>query len=104
VKFLSHTIDPAHDTVAVLREYADKLGIQSKKWHLVTGDENQLYGLARNSYLVTASKAMAQPGGILHSGAFILVDKQGRVRNVYDGTTAEEVDKLMKDMESLLSK
>jgi protein SCO1/2 len=43
-----------------------------------------------------------EPGGYVHSGGFILIDKQQRVRGIYDGTNSESVDELLKDMDILL--
>ncbi|MCJ8167121.1 SCO family protein [Pontibacter sp. E15-1] len=102
VKFLSHSIDPAHDTVAVLREYANRLGVDADRWHFITGDRDAIFDIAQNSYMVSAMEDEAAPGGAVHSGAFLLVDSLRRVRGHYDGTKAEEVDQLMHDMDVLL--
>jgi protein SCO1/2 len=45
----------------------------------------------------------AEADGFIHSGAFLLIDKRGRIRGKYDGTKAEEVDKLLADI-SILKK
>ena len=100
--FLSHTIDPAHDSVAVLHEFAQNLGVTGKQWLFVTGDRDKIYDIGQNSYMVTAQEDDSAPGGVVHSGAFILVDKSKRIRGVYDGTTEEGVDKLMADIDKLL--
>ncbi|RMG59729.1 MAG: SCO family protein [Bacteroidetes bacterium] len=102
VVLLSHSIDPTHDTVAVLREYAQALAVKSHKWHLVTGDEDDIYDMAR-AYMVSAMRDENAPGGYVHSGAFILVDKDRRIRGYYDGTKTEEVDQLMADIDRLLA-
>ena len=99
---ISHTIDPKHDTVAVLKEYAERLGVDTKgKWHFVTGEQSEIYRLGQSEYMVTAGADKEAPGGFIHSGAFILVDGQKRIRGVYDGTVPEDVDHLMQDIEIL---
>ncbi len=103
VIIVSHTIDPEYDTVELLYDYAERLGVSSDKWHFLTGDKDDIYDLAESSYMVVAADQPDAPGGYVHSGAFILVDKKGRVRGVYDGTVSEQVDLLMKDMDWLLS-
>lgn len=103
VMLLSHTIDPAHDSVAVLKEFAQNLGVTGKQWLFVTGDRDKIYDLGQKSYMVTAQADSTAPGGVIHSGAFILVDKDKHIRGIYDGTTEEGVDKLMTDMERLLA-
>ena len=103
VGILSHTIDPRHDTPAVLREFMNNLGIKSKTWQMVTGNKEKIYEIGQKSYMVSATDDPTQPGGIVHSGAFILVDKNRHIRGIYDGTEPEKVDKLMADMEVLLN-
>ncbi len=104
VGILSHSIDPRHDTPAVLREFMNNLGIKSKTWQMVTGDKAKIYEIGQKSYMVSATDDPSEPGGIVHSGAFILVDKNRHIRGIYDGTVPEKVDKLMEDMEDLLDK
>lgn len=98
---LSHSIDTRNDTVAALRHHAEKLGIQSKKWHLVTGDHDAIYAIADN-YFSVATEDPSAPGGFDHSGRLILVDKNRHVRSFCDGTDAEDVDRFMKDIQRLL--
>ncbi|TAE50422.1 MAG: SCO family protein, partial [Bacteroidetes bacterium] len=101
VKILSHTLFPEVDSVAVLHSYAAKLGIESSRWHMVTGDQDTIFSMA-HSYMIAAVKDEKAAGGILHSGAFILLDGQRHIRGYYDGTNAEEVDRLIKDIRTLL--
>ena len=103
VMLLSHTIDPTHDSVAVLREFAQSLGVEGKQWLFVTGDKEKIYDIGQNSYMVSAAEDASAPGGVVHSGAFILVDTKKHIRGIYDGTTAEGVDKLMADMDKVLA-
>ncbi len=99
---LSHTIDPDYDTVGVLRDFAGKLGVTSDKWHFVTGNKEKIYEIGQTSYMVTAMEDKDEPGGYIHSGAFILVDKERRVRGLYDGTSEKDVNRLINDIPRLL--
>ena len=101
VAILSHSIDPEYDTVALLKDFSERLGVSAPKWHFVTGDKQKIYEQGQRSYMVTAMEDKTAPGGLLHSGAFVLVDKEKRVRGFYDGTKPEEVDILMKDIDIL---
>lgn len=103
VGILSHSIDPRHDSVQVLKEYATRLGVNSKMWNFVTGEKTKIYEIGEKSYYVTAGEDSTAAGGIIHSGAFILVDTKRRVRGVYDGTKETDVTKLLKDMDVLLN-
>ena len=99
---LSHSIDVYNDTVAALKRHALKLGIDAKKWHLVTGDHDAIYGIADN-YFSVATEDPDSPGGFDHSGRIILVDKDRHVRAFCDGTKAEEVDRFMHEIDDLLA-
>ncbi|MEX2513718.1 MAG: SCO family protein [Cyclobacteriaceae bacterium] len=104
-KILSHTIDPEYDSVALLKDYALRLGIEnSKTWNFLTGDQEQIFELGQTSYLTTAMENKNEPGGFLHSGAFVLVDQSGRIRGVYDGTKEKQVNRLINDIPKLLKK
>jgi protein SCO1/2 len=102
VVILSHTIDPEYDTVGLLRDYAERLGVSTPKWHFLTGEKSDIYDLGQESYMVTTQESDFEPGGYIHSGAFILVDKKRRVRGMYDGTKEEAVNKLIEDIDVLL--
>lgn len=102
VGILSHTIDPKYDTVALLKDYASRLGVNTDQWKFVTGDADYIYNLGEQSYMVMADEDDQAEGGFIHSGAFLLVDKNRRIRGVYDGTVADQVDLLMNDIEVLL--
>lgn len=101
VLILSHTVNPRHDNVPALKRYADKLGIESKKWHLVTGEQDAIHGIA-DDYFSVATENPDAPGGFDHSGRLILVDKNRHVRSFCDGTDAEDVSRFMKDIDLLL--
>ena len=101
---VSHTIDPDHDTVAYLKDYSERLGIMDNKvWHFVTGNKAEIYELGTAAgYMVQVGEDASADGGFIHSGAFILIDKERRVRGFYDGTVASAVDILMNDIDRLL--
>jgi len=102
VGIISHSIDPEYDTVALLHDFAEKLGVEAPKWHFVTGNKEDIYELGQKGYMVTAMEDENEAGGYIHSGAFVLVDKERKIRGVYDGTKSEEVDKLITDIDLLL--
>jgi protein SCO1 len=102
VLLLSHSIDPKNDTIGRLKEYAGKLGVVAPKWHFVTGEKDSIYSIA-DDYFSIAKESPNAPGGFDHSGRLILVDKQRRVRSFCDGTDAKDVDRFMKDIQTLLA-
>lgn len=103
LQLVSYTIDNKHDTVPVLKAYAEKLDIQDNaSWHFVWGPREEIFDLAGN-FFQTAYADSTEPGGFVHSGQFALVDASGHIRGFYNGTDAEEVDELMGDIELLLN-
>lgn len=102
---LSHTLDPTHDTPELLKDFAFKIGVEDDKtWHFLTGDQEKIFEIGQTSYMTTAMADQNELGGYLHSGAFILVDQNGHIRGVYDGTKEDQVNRLMNDIPKLLQK
>jgi len=102
IKLLSHTVMPEIDTVAQLKRYAVEKGVLSNKWNLVTGSKKEIYNLARKSYLVAKYDPTKEDGyGLVHTENFVLIDKQKRIRGMYDGTDDEDIDRLLEDLKIL---
>ena len=101
VLLLSHTIDPEYDTVALLHDFAQRLGVESNRWHFITGVKDSIYKIAQTSYFATAMEDKTEPDGFIHSGAFLLIDKEGRIRGKYDGTKEDDVNRLISDIKRL---
>ena len=100
-KIISHTIDPKHDSVPVLKKYADKLGITGNTWWFFQGKKEDIYTIAAKNYLVAVKQDGSAAGGYIHAGYFVLIDKQKRIRGSYDGTDPKQVDQLIDDIKTL---
>ena len=98
VLLLSHTVTPSQDSVEVMYAYALKNKAIQGKWHMVTGDKKQIYELARKSYFTTKTEGDAGKYDMIHTENFLLIDKEKRIRGVYDGTKKEEVEKAIQDI------
>ena len=101
VFLLSHSVTPDIDSVAQLKKYALEKGVIDKKWNLVTGNKKHIYELARKSYLAVKDDGDGGPFDMIHTENFILIDKERRIRGTYDGTSKEDMDKLLQDLEVL---
>jgi protein SCO1/2 len=126
---ISHTCMPEVDSVPLLKAYERKMltgtlkknsdgtyklendSVQqvalpaNNNWFFVTGDKAKLYGMARHSYIIDNNKTdtlTKMSDQFIHTQLFALVDKQTRVRGIYDGLKEEEVQKLMRDIKGLL--
>lgn len=100
ILILSHTVNPAHDTVEVLLDYAGRYKALKDKWYFLTGNKKDINNLAEKSYLLTAQDD-GTAEGFVHSEKFMLIDKQRRIRGFYDGTDSLQVDLLIKDIATL---
>lgn len=102
VGFISYTIDPEHDSIEKLKAYADQLGVTGDNWNFVTGNQDSILYLAQHSYFSSAYPDSAAPGGFIHSGGLLLVDKQRHIRGVYNSTKPVETQRLIQDINILL--
>jgi len=103
---VAHTCNPGTDSAPRLKIYADSLKIDTKKWVLLTGRKDSLYQLARSAYLLDDPKNNVEKieDQFIHTQFFALVDKEGKVRGqVYDGLKQEELNRLKKDIKTLLA-
>lgn len=106
VLLLSHSVTPDIDSVAVLKEYAQKKGVLDNKWNLVTGDKKDIYYIARKSYLAVETGKPEELYDMVHTENFVLIDQKGRIRGFYDGTNLDKptedgtknVTQLLKDI------
>jgi protein SCO1/2 len=103
VQMLSFSVTPWIDSIPRLRRYAADKGIDSAKWHLLTGDRGRIYDLARRSYFAEEAIGFTKNSSeFLHTEHLILVDQNRRIRGIYNGTQLLEIDKLIADIHKLL--
>lgn len=102
IKLISHSVMPWSDTVEKLAVYAHEHGVHLPQWHLVTGNKDAIYEIARNGYFADEDFVKTQDeDGFIHTENFILVDKEGYIRGVYNGTLELEVKRLIRHIEIL---
>lgn len=101
IMFLSHSVTPIADSVPVLAEYAELYGANPEQWMLVTGDKKEIYDLARKSYFAVTTEGTGDSTDFIHTENFVLIDKNKRIRGFYDGTSSEDVDRLIEDIRIL---
>ncbi|MGY0391367.1 SCO family protein [Bizionia sp. KMM 8389] len=101
IMLLSHSVTPEIDSVAQLKKYALKKGVDDSRWNLVTGDKKQIYDLARKSYLAVKDVEGFDPYDMIHTENFMLIDKKRQIRGFYDGTNPEEIKRLIADIHLL---
>lgn len=103
VLFLSHSVTPRIDSVPRLYAYARKNNILSPQWHFITGDEKEIYEIARKSYFIEEELGLSKSSNqFLHTENFVLIDGKGFIRGIYNGTLEAEVPRIIEDIEALL--
>ncbi len=102
IQFMSFSINPKTDGPSRLRAYIKKHDIKARNWHFFTGDEARTHQLGIENFLLFAGQDEASAGGYAHSPSFSLVDQEGYVRGVFDGTNPQEVDRMEKEIRLLL--
>jgi len=102
VDLVSITVDPQRDTPAVLQEYGARYGADPRVWHFLTGPDATLQSLLQTGFKVGSVVKAETEGNLTHSSYFLLVDRQGKVRALYDGTEVD-ADKMFADLQQLSS-
>lgn len=104
VRFVSFTVDPAFDSVEVLRDYADLHGVDGDRWKFLTGPRDELWETSVVGFKLPVGEAAADASTpFTHSARFVLVDARSRVRGYYDALADIEVRQLVGDIRKLLS-
>jgi protein SCO1/2 len=99
---LSHSVTPETDSVARLQQYAEQYKINQQQWHLLTGQREALYRIARKSYFADEDLGEVQAeNDFLHTENVLLIDKQRRIRGVYKGTSEADIRNLIIDIKRL---
>ncbi len=106
-RILSHSVTPVADTPEVLSAYAKKMNAEDRRWWFLTGSKKEIYRLARKSYFACYDEAQGGDGGLqdfVHTENIVLVDRLGRLRGFYDGTSESSINQLIEDARWLLQK
>ncbi len=91
VTFVSVSVDPEHDSPAVLADYAAQYGADPATWRFVTGPRAQVEDIAEGliqGLTLGPEGRPAEVGDITHGERFILIDEQGSMRGAFE-TDAE---------------
>lgn len=111
-QIISITVDPTHDSVPVLKAYEKRIGAIDGRWHFLTGDQEDIYELAKGFFTNAMEDSLAD-GGYLHSENLLLVDWDGHLRSgrdvdgnikaVYDGLSDDDMKFMKEDIKVLIA-
>jgi protein SCO1/2 len=103
IHLVSFSVDPEHDTPAVLARYAAEHDAESGKWTFLTGSRDAIWKLSSEGFkLAVGERPPGSENPLLHSDKFVLVDHQGRIRGYYSPLEASGRDQLMADVAVVL--
>ena len=100
VRLVTVTVDPAHDTPAVLTDYARRVGATDRWWFL-TGDRDDIAALVRDGFHVAFADDGPPDQPITHSDRLMLVDPTLHIRGSYHASDPEELVQLVRDAHRL---
>lgn len=103
LKFISITVDPEHDSISVLKQYAEKYKAMDRKWYFLTGKKDVIYNLAEGGFKVPVADTANGMESFTHSDRLVLVDGTGWIRGYYktvEDSTA--MDSIYNDITNLL--
>jgi protein SCO1 len=98
VQFLSLTVDPAHDSVPVLKKYADRYGVNSDVWWMLTGPKKTIYDFALNELKLGLQDSVSVDSNFVHTDYIALLDKDRVIRGYYHGTDTAALSRLGDDI------
>ena len=100
---LSHTVDPKRDTLTQLNHYINTRHFDTRDdWFFLYASQEYVYEIGKYGYLINADVDPEAEGGFLHSEYFVLIDREGRIRGMYEGTDMNRVNQLEKDIRTLI--
>jgi protein SCO1 len=95
-RLVTLTTDPDFDTPPVMKTYSERYGADPERWTFLTGTKKEIGALAVDSLKLNAVPVKPEDRKdaadlFVHSTIFVVVDKQARLRGVFE-TGGEGVD------------
>lgn len=93
VRFVTITIDPAHDTLELIQEQAKIFGANPDQWLFLTGEKEAIYELIRHGFKVSAWEQFNAGAGMefAHDMHLLHVDEEGHIRGRYESLDQTEL-------------
>ena len=101
VQFISISVDPEHDSVDNLRQYADRFNINHDTWWMVTGDKKDIYDFALHEMKANIADTNIDTA-FIHTEKFFLLDSNRIIRGFYDGFDTIQQSMLVRDIPTLM--
>ena len=102
VQFISFSVDPERDSVSVLKDYADRFGVNHDNWWMLTGSRDSIYKFAFEELKVDKFSTEPISPDFVHTSRFVLIDRDYMVRGYYNGLDSSSLSKLARDIGLLM--
>ena len=102
VQFVSFTIDAERDSVSVLKDYADRFGVNHDNWWMLTGNHDSIAKFAFAELKVDKFSGEPVDSDFVHTNRFVVLDKNFVVRGYYNGLDSAALTKLARDIGLLM--
>ncbi|ENH97202.1 SCO1 protein-like protein [Gracilibacillus halophilus YIM-C55.5] len=100
-ELVSFSVDPTNDTPQILKQFAEDRGAQFDNWNLLTGySDDEIKQLAKESFS-TLVENPENSDQVLHSNKFFIVSPNGKVVDNYNGTQADNMQKIVDKIQSI---
>ena len=96
VRFVSVSVDPERDSLLVLQEYANKMGVTDDRWLFIKGPLDEVYRISEKGFMLAGELPN------IHSTKLILIDRQGQIRGYYDSFDESQLRTLTIHVRELL--
>ncbi|MFQ5734382.1 MAG: SCO family protein, partial [Planctomycetaceae bacterium] len=98
VRLVTISVDPRHDTPAVLKRLAKKWNAPADRWLFLTGRQEDVYRLIHSGFKLAVAQNTGNrrtPGNeVTHSHRVLHVDETGTVVGAYDGRSTLDMIRL----------
>lgn len=100
---VSYSVTASLDRPQDLAAFGERERVDPGRWLLVTGDESQIVRLARDFYFADDRRLEDRANAFLHTEKVLLVDGNGDLRGVYNGTVPFDMQRLIEDVRMLMT-
>lgn len=104
---VSVSVDPEHDTVEHLQEYAELQKASTRRWVFLTGARGPLRKMIDGLYAADPIQSPVDPDSeAIHPSAphrFVLLDQVTQIRGYYDARDEADIDRMLNDAALLLN-
>ena len=103
VRFVTITVDPHHDSLKMIQQFAGIYGADPQEWLFLTGEKEPIYELIRHGFKVAAWENFGTrrlPGmEFAHSMHLIHVDETGKILGRYESMNDQDLVTLQRVLE-----